>query len=61
MPDVADFESFLSGPPSTDAYLSRVVHGKRMMREDDANVLILHSSGTTGQSTVVTGQTACGK
>lgn len=57
MMDVADFESFLSVSPSTDAYISRVVDSRRMVREDDGNVLILHSSGTTGQ---LTGHTACG-
>lgn len=58
MTDVADFESFLSASTSTDAYLCRVVDSRRMIREDDGNVLVLHSSGTTGQST---GRTGCVK
>ena len=58
MMDVVELESFLSTSVSTDAYLCRVLESRKMIREEDRNVLILHSSGTTGRSA---GRTACGK
>lgn len=47
---VPSFETFLSSSRSDSTYLSRLIDCKQTVREDDRNVLILHSSGTTGQS-----------
>ena len=44
----ATFETFVSTSRSANSYIDRFEDGRRVIREDDRNVLILHSSGTTG-------------
>lgn len=46
--DAAPFESFLCSQRSSVKAPDRVRRQNRLLREDDRNVLILHSSGTTG-------------
>ena len=46
--DAVAFGHFL-GHKSEDLAFSRLENGKNAVREDDRNVIILHSSGTTGQ------------
>lgn len=45
----ATFEAFLSTSLCAYSYPDRFLDSKRAVREDDRNVLILHSSGTTGE------------
>ena len=47
--DAIAFENFVSRHRDEDLAYSRVQDCKKVVRENDRNVLILHSSGTTGQ------------
>lgn len=50
MIDAVTFEEFLAPAEYPSSSLSRLPACAQMVREDDRNVLILHSSGTTGSS-----------